>query len=124
MKTVGQTPTEADMIDLMREMDRDNSGTIDFYEFVHTISHQMHPSETPQEIRHAFDLFDQNKDGVITFDELKFAVEKHFKSPLSDFELRQMIELADRQNQGHVTFDDFLHAAVCPNDKKRSGTSV
>jgi calmodulin len=118
MKTVGQTPTESDVIDLMREMDIDNSGTIDFYEFVNIISHNMYPNETNKEIRHAFHLFDQNHDGIITFDELKLTVEKHFKNPINDFELHQMIELADRNKHGHVSFDDFLHAAVCRNDKK------
>ena len=34
MKTVVQTPSDSDMIDLIREIDLDNSGTIDFYEFV------------------------------------------------------------------------------------------
>jgi calmodulin len=124
MKTVGQTPTESDMIDLMREMDIDNSGTIDFYEFVNIISHNMHPSETNQEIRQAFNLFDRNQDGIITFDELKLTVEKYFKNSINDFELRQMIELADRNGHGHVSLEDFLHAAVCRNDKKRSGIST
>jgi calmodulin len=121
MKTVGQTATESDMIDLMREIDLDNLGTIDFYEFVNIISHNMYPSETIQEIRQAFDLFDQNHDGIITFNELKLTVEKHLKISIDDFELRQMIELANPNDHGHVTFEDFLHAAVCRNEKKRSG---
>lgn len=121
MKTVGQTPTESDMIDLMREIDIDNSGTIDFYEFVIIISHHMSPSETNQEIRHAFHLFDQNQDGIITLDDLKLTFEKRFHNSINDFELRQMIELADHNNHGHISFDDFRHAAVCRNHKKPSG---
>jgi Ca2+-binding EF-hand superfamily protein len=124
MKTIGQTPTESDTIDLMREIDIDNSGTIDFYEFVNIISHKMSPSETNQEIRYAFQLFDQNQDGVITFDDLKLTIEKYFKMSINDFQLRQMIELADRNGHGHVSFDDFLRAAVCRNDKKRSGINI
>ena len=118
MKLVGQTPTEADMIDLMREIDIDHSGTIDFYEFVHIISHQMYPNETEQEIRRAFDLFDRNRDGRITFDELKFTVEKYMSINTMDTELQQMIELADRQGHGHVSRDDFLLAAVCRHEHK------
>lgn len=124
MRSVGQTPTESDMIDLMREIDLDSSGTIDFYEFVHIISRKMSPNETNQEIRHAFDLFDENHDGLLTFDDLKQIVGKYFQLSINDFELRQMIELADRTNQGHVTFDDFLHIAVCRLEKKRSGISI
>jgi Ca2+-binding EF-hand superfamily protein len=84
----------------------------------------MSPSETNQEIRYAFQLFDQNQDGVITFDDLKLTIEKYFKMSINDFQLRQMIELADRNGHGHVSFDDFLRAAVCRNDKKRSGINI
>lgn len=116
MKTLGQTPTEADMIDLMREIDIDNSGSIDFYEFVRMISHKMSPSESQQEIRHAFELFDQNQDGILTFDELKLTLEKYLSnSTIDDWQLRQMIELADRSGHGHVSFEDFLHVAICRN---------
>jgi len=124
MKTVGHTPTESDMIDLMREMDIDNSGTIDFYEFVNIISHKMHPNETQQEIRQAFNLFDQNQDGKITYEDLKLIVEKYFPKSIHDFEIRQMIELANENNHGQVSFEDFLHTAVCRNVKKRSGIST
>lgn len=113
MKTLGQTPTEADMIDLMREIDIDNSGSIDFYEFVRVISHKMSPNESEQEIRHAFELFDHNQDGLLTFEELKFTMEKYMSNSIDDWELRQMIELADRSAHGHVSFEDFLHVAVC-----------
>ncbi|CAF2154603.1 unnamed protein product [Rotaria magnacalcarata] len=123
MKTVGHSPTESDMIDLMRDIDIDNSGTIDFYEFVNVISRNMYPSETNQEIRHAFDLFDQNQDGLLTYDDLKLTIEKYLNSSMNDFEIHQMIELADRNGHGHVSFEDFLHAAVCRNDKKQNNIS-
>lgn len=126
MRAVGQPPTEADMIDLMREIDVDGSGAIDFYEFVSIIAHHMHPSETTQEIRQAFQLFDQNQDGAVTLDDLKATAEKYLRTttPVSDAELRQMIELTDQSQSGRITFDDFLHVAVCRNGAKRSGTSA
>lgn len=122
MKAVGQIPTESDMIDLMREMDIDSSGTIDFYEFIHMIARHMHPNDTDREIRQAFDLFDHNQDGFITFNELKSTVEKHLQISVNDSELRQMIELADRSGSAAVSFDDFLHAAVCRTDRRQRGT--
>lgn len=123
MKTVGQTPTESDMIDLMREIDLDNSGTIDFYEFVTMISHRMRPNESQDEIRKAFSLFDQNQDGQITFEDLKSTVEKYRQSIVkNEHELRQMIELCDRTGNNSVSFEDFLHAAVCQTDRKQNVT--
>jgi calmodulin len=120
MKAVGYTPTESDMIDLMREMDIDNSGTIDFYEFVHMISHRMRPNETHENIRQAFALFDHNRDDRITFDELRVTVDKYLKRSIRDIDLEQMIELTDRHDNGSVSFDDFLHAAVCQTDRKQT----
>ena len=113
MRSIGQTPTEADMIDLMREIDIDNSGSIDFYEFVRVISHKMSPSERQEEIRYAFDLFDQNQDGFLTFEELKFTMEKYFPNSIDDRQIRQIIELTDRSGHGQITFDDFLQVALC-----------
>ncbi|UJR15935.1 hypothetical protein I4U23_002855 [Adineta vaga] len=126
IKAVGQIPTEADMIDLMREIDLDNSGTIDFYEFVHIISYNMHPNETNQEIRQAFNLFDQNQDGTITLDDLKTTIDKYFETSINDLELRQMIELAADHNESEqISFEDFLRIAICQNAKKRSdGISI
>ena len=122
MKTVGQTPTESDMIDLMREMDIDSSGTIDFYEFIYMIARHMHPNNTEQEIRQAFDLFDHDQDGMITFQELKSTVEKSLPLAVNDVELRQMVEFADRSGSASVSFEDFLHAAVCRTDRREHGT--
>lgn len=123
MKTVGYSPTESDTIDLMREIDIDSSGTIDFYEFVNIISHNMYPSETNQEIRQAFYLFDQNQDGIITFEDLKLTVEKNLGYSINDFDLHQMIELTDHNGQGNVLFEDFIRTAVCRNEKKRTHTN-
>lgn len=120
MKAVGQTPTESDMIDLMREMDLDNSGTIDFYEFVTMISHRMRPNDVQEEIRKAFALFDRNQDGQISFDDLKSTVEKYLPNTSTDHELHQMIELCDRSGSNSISYEDFLHAAVCQTDHKRN----
>lgn len=120
MRTVGQTSTESDIIDLMREIDLDRSGTIDFFEFVHVISNRMEANESLEEIRYAFNLFDQNRDGKINFDDLKSTVDKYLKVSLSDNEFRQMIEFADANGRGSVSFDDFLRFATCRKDRRNS----
>ena len=123
MKAVGQTPTESDMIDLMREMDLDHSGTIDFYEFVTMISHRMRPNESQNEIRKAFALFDRNQDGLITFDDLKATMEKYLPPNVTnEHEIRQMIELGDRTGNNAVSFEDFHHAAMCQTDRKQNAS--
>lgn len=113
MRSIGHTPTEADMIDLMREMDIDNSGSIDFYEFVRVISREMSPSERQEEIRYAFDLFDDNQDGFLTYEDLKSTIEKYLSNSIDDRQIRQMIELTDHSGHGQISFDDFLRVAIC-----------
>ncbi|CAF1236668.1 unnamed protein product [Didymodactylos carnosus] len=117
MKSLGQTPTETDLIDLLREVDKDNSGDIDFYEFVSVISHRMQPGETQQELKQAFELFDKNQDGWITADELKLAMIS-LNIQITDVELRQMIELVDNTETRRVSFEDFCHAVICVKEKK------
>ena len=63
MRSLGQNPTEAELQDMINEVDQDGSGSIDFPEFLTLMSRKMHDTDTEEEIKEAFRVFD--KDGNV-----------------------------------------------------------
>uniref|UniRef100_A0A8B9IX31 EF-hand domain-containing protein n=1 Tax=Amazona collaria TaxID=241587 RepID=A0A8B9IX31_9PSIT len=54
MRSLGQNPTEAELQDMVGEVDADGSGTIDFPEFLSLMARKMRDTDSEEEIREAF----------------------------------------------------------------------
>ena len=59
MRSLGQNPSEAELQDMINEGDADGDGTIDFSEFLAMMALKVKDSDTEQEIRAAFRVFDK-----------------------------------------------------------------
>ena len=71
MRSLGQNPTEAELQDMINEVDQDGSGSIDFPEFLTLMSRKMHDTDTEEEIKEAFRVFDKDGNGFISAAELR-----------------------------------------------------
>ncbi|KAK3092366.1 hypothetical protein FSP39_001976 [Pinctada imbricata] len=81
-------------------------GTIDFEEFVKTMSNNSKSEdEYCQEFKEAFACFDKDKSGTITKQELKEVLTQLGGSPLSDEEADAMIKEADLNNDGVLNME-------------------
>jgi len=56
MRSLGQNPTETELIEMVREVDADGNGEIDFDEFVEMMQKQMPPEEEDDELQNAFQV--------------------------------------------------------------------
>ena len=54
LRTFGQEPTESELYDMVRDVDTDKNGTIDFDEFLEMMSKRMTNKDEDEEIREAF----------------------------------------------------------------------
>ena len=92
---------------MMNDIDKNQSGTIDFDEFIEMMTAKMSDKDTPEDLRKVFDLFigDDNADKI----ELKHLkrVAKELGENMSDDELNEMIVRADTDKDGKVSFDEF-----------------
>ncbi|XP_020273741.1 calmodulin-like [Asparagus officinalis] len=71
MRSLGQNPTEAELRDMIDEVDADRNGTIDFSEFLNLMARKMKDTDSEEELREAFKVFDKDQNGFISAAEVK-----------------------------------------------------
>ena len=71
MRSLGQNPTEAELQDMINEVDVDGNGTIDFPEFLTMMARKMRDTDSEEEIKEAFKVFDKDGNGYISAAELR-----------------------------------------------------
>lgn len=129
MKGLGQNPTDAELQDMVNEVDTDQSGSIEFNgnhpslplksiptsnplnpltnfsifppEFMALMSTTIQPKDYEAETLAAFKVFDKDGSGTISASELK-AVMKSLGDDLTDAEIDEMIREADKDQSGTI----------------------
>ena len=65
MRSLGQNPTEAELQDMICEVDKDGNGTIDFEEFQSLMIRKMEDTDTEEEFVESFRRFNPDGNGLI-----------------------------------------------------------
>ena len=71
MRSMGQNPTEDELLALVMEVDVNGDGTIDFDEFLGMMKQKANEADQESDLMDAFKIFDRDKDGFIDLKELK-----------------------------------------------------
>jgi calmodulin len=108
MRSLGQSPTEEELREMVKEVDADGSGAIDFQEFLTLLARQMREANgaDEDELREAFRVFDQDQNGFISRDELRHVLQ-NLGERLSDDELAEMLREADVDGDGQINYTEF-----------------
>lgn len=107
MRSLHQNPTEAELREMISEVDKDGSNAIDFPEFVKMMARKMKDTESEEEIVDAFKVFDKNGDGLISTVELRHVM-TNLGEKLSEEEVDEMLEEADIDANGNINYNDFV----------------
>ncbi|KAJ1724025.1 hypothetical protein LPJ53_001662 [Coemansia erecta] len=107
MRSLGYSPTEINLRDMINEVDRDGNGKVDFSEFLTLMARQTKNANEEDELREAFKVFDKDGNGFISREELR-NVMTTLGEKLTQEEVTEMIREADVDGDGQINYEEFV----------------
>ncbi|KAL9556128.1 hypothetical protein MBANPS3_002020 [Mucor bainieri] len=106
LRKFGMKPTDAELQDMVNDVDADGNGNIDFTEFLGLVKNMKTNTDETDDLKEAFKVFDVDGNGLIDREELR-KVMSSLNESLSEEELDAMIKEADTNGDGQISFDEF-----------------
>ena len=117
MRTLGQSPTEAELRQIIMQVDADKSGEMDFSEFVMMMAnHMKEETDTKEEICKAFKVFDEKGCGSIPVEDLR-CVLTTLGEALTEEEMDELLKKADLNKDGKVRYEEFVSKMMTTDTK-------
>ena len=107
MRSLGKNPTDAELKDMINEVDADGNGFIDFPEFLTMMARKMRYTDSEEEIKGAFREFDKDGNGYISKAELTHVM-TNLGERLTEEEAIEMIGEAEIDGDGIVNYEEFV----------------
>ncbi|XP_072020802.1 centrin-3 isoform X1 [Amphiura filiformis] len=107
MRALGFDVKKADVLKVLRDYDRDETGKINFDDFNEVITDWMLERDPQEEILKAFRLFDDDDSGKIGIRNLR-RVARELGENMTEEELRAMIDEFDKDGDGEINEEEFI----------------
>jgi len=114
MRSLGETPTDAEVIKMVQEVDESGDGEIDFDEFCGMMRKKMKESNEEEELKAAFRCFDKDGSGTIEQAELR-AIMTTLGQKMTDAEVDEMWKEADNDGSGTIEYREFVDILMAKN---------
>ena len=106
--------TEGGINKMIKEIDKDGSGTITVEEYMNNMKDKtnkdcIHRALIQRSsIRRDFHKYDADGSGFITKDELKTVLKKRSKLDFSEHQIQEMLDEADLNSDGKINYEEFV----------------
>ncbi|KAJ3232358.1 Calcium-binding component of the spindle pole body (SPB) half-bridge [Chytriomyces hyalinus] len=107
MRALGFDVKKPDVLKILREFDKNGMGLIEFEDFQRVMTERILDRDPLEEIRKAFQLFDDDGTGKISVRNLR-RVAKEIGENLDDEELQAMIDEFDLDQDGEINEQEFI----------------
>ena len=108
MRSMGESPTEEELQEMVKEVDANGNCTMEFSEFLTKMGkRKMSENPNKQDLYDAFRFFDRDGNGFISLAELRYVMTK-MGQEIANEEFEQMIKEADLDGDGLVDYREFV----------------
>ncbi|PAA63324.1 hypothetical protein BOX15_Mlig014364g1 [Macrostomum lignano] len=125
MRSLGRHPSDAEIKEMINEVDEDGNGSVDLSEFLTLMLRKTSDADAEEEIRETFRVFDRDEDGYLSVKELRHVM-SCLGEEVSEVEAVEMLLTAKIKNGGEsgsgsnseellVSFDEFRALATGQN---------
>ena len=114
LHSLGQNPTECELHDMIREVDADGNGFLNFNDFLSIMARRKKDTSVEEDIIEAFKVFDRDGNGFISSEEMRHIL-THFGGSLCeggdkelfDDEVDAIMSEVD-VDDGQVNYEEFV----------------
>jgi centrin-1 len=111
LQNLGIDARNQTLLNMMADLDKDRSGSIDFDEFISMMTAQMSDTDSREDLRKVYNLFLGDDAGSRVNNKIQLQhlkrVARELNEAMSDEELLEMITRADLDRDGAVDFEEF-----------------
>jgi len=107
MRALGFNVQKQEVVKIMKDYDRNNTGKISFADFAEIMGEKVLQRDPEEEMKKAFALFDDDDSGTISLKNLR-RVSRELGEVLSEDELNAMIEEFDKDQDGEINLEEFM----------------
>eukprot|EP00802_Teleaulax_amphioxeia_P019933 Tamp_20188.p1 GENE.Tamp_20188~~Tamp_20188.p1 ORF type:complete len:179 (-),score=38.76 Tamp_20188:460-996(-) len=113
METLGLKPNQEELDAMIREIDEDGNGEIEFDEFVQVMSRKVQPTYTPEEVKAAFKVFETPSSGLpsghVKTTALERALTTYGTEKLTLEEAQDLLSQVDPENTGSINYVEYVN---------------
>ncbi|KAL8578433.1 hypothetical protein ACOMHN_014932 [Nucella lapillus] len=107
-RTLGLNPTRKEVLNMMKEIDSNDSGFIELNEYLEVMAERLGALDyEKQQMKAAFQHFDKDHSGKLSRGELQRLLTSNFGDPLTQQEFNDVIRDMDRDGDGAIDVDEL-----------------
>uniref|UniRef100_A0A1I8H0H6 Calmodulin n=1 Tax=Macrostomum lignano TaxID=282301 RepID=A0A1I8H0H6_9PLAT len=107
MRSLGQNPSEDEVQRLIRQVDVDGNGELDFAEFTILMMKKMNEGESGTQIREALKVFDEQDTGKLHVDKLRYIMVS-LGDRMDPSEVEELVQLLEPDEDGNIPLEQIV----------------
>ncbi|XP_048259366.1 calmodulin-like protein 12 [Haliotis rufescens] len=108
IRSLGGEVTESQLADIVKEVDTNKNGKIEFIEFATMMADTVEEQQSDSEMLRAFKVFDKDNNGFISKSELRQVMVSLEGHKVTEQEINEMIIEADVDGDGRINYEEFV----------------